>query len=229
MLAGAIPWWFVVVLALGASAAYTWGGGGRTRAPTSGSSPGRRRCPSSSSSSCPSLAGRARRVAAVCRRRARGVSRSPRCVLDRAARRAAGRLPLPCAGAWPSGKATGFGPVIPGSNPGAPAIEDSVMPTRLAAVVMAGGLGTRMRSSRRQASASDPRPPMVDWVVEAARPLGAGAAGRRRLARHRGTFDGLDVAVQERPLGHRRCRALGEAGRSATRTRCSSSPATRRS
>jgi hypothetical protein len=24
-------------------------------------------------------------------------------------------------GAWPSGKATGFGPVIPGSNPGAPA------------------------------------------------------------------------------------------------------------
>src|SRR5439155_17572321 len=25
-------------------------------------------------------------------------------------------------GAWPSGKATGFGPVIPGSNPGAPAI-----------------------------------------------------------------------------------------------------------
>ena len=23
-------------------------------------------------------------------------------------------------GAWPSGKATGFGPVIPGSNPGAP-------------------------------------------------------------------------------------------------------------
>ena len=28
----------------------------------------------------------------------------------------------PCSGAWPSGKATGFGPVIPGSNPGAPAI-----------------------------------------------------------------------------------------------------------
>ena len=29
----------------------------------------------------------------------------------------------PDTGAWPSGKATGFGPVIPGSNPGAPAIE----------------------------------------------------------------------------------------------------------
>ena len=27
----------------------------------------------------------------------------------------------PCIWAWPSGKATGFGPVIPGSNPGAPA------------------------------------------------------------------------------------------------------------
>jgi 4-diphosphocytidyl-2-C-methyl-D-erythritol kinase len=26
-------------------------------------------------------------------------------------------------GAWPSGKATGFGPVIPGSNPGAPAVD----------------------------------------------------------------------------------------------------------
>ena len=26
-------------------------------------------------------------------------------------------------GVWPSGKATGFGPVIPGSNPGAPAIS----------------------------------------------------------------------------------------------------------
>ena len=27
----------------------------------------------------------------------------------------------PTVGAWPSGKASGFGPVIPGSNPGAPA------------------------------------------------------------------------------------------------------------
>ena len=35
-------------------------------------------------------------------------------------------LRLPIDGAWPSGKATGFGPVIPGSNPGAPAI----VPTR---------------------------------------------------------------------------------------------------
>ncbi len=46
------------------------------------------------------------------------------------ARIAPGREPAParvlqrrrlCIGAWPSGKATGFGPVIPGSNPGAPA------------------------------------------------------------------------------------------------------------
>ena len=32
----------------------------------------------------------------------------------------------PTVGAWPSGKASGFGPVIPGSNPGAPAIDFSV-------------------------------------------------------------------------------------------------------
>ena len=31
-------------------------------------------------------------------------------------------------GAWPSGKATGFGPVIPGSNPGAPATGNVVRP-----------------------------------------------------------------------------------------------------
>src|SRR4029078_9929153 len=29
-------------------------------------------------------------------------------------------------GAWPSGKATGFGPVIPGSNPGAPATQSRI-------------------------------------------------------------------------------------------------------
>ena len=29
-------------------------------------------------------------------------------------------------GAWPSGKATGFGPVIPGSNPGAPATQSPI-------------------------------------------------------------------------------------------------------
>src|SRR5205807_9724772 len=64
------------------------------------------------------------------------------------------RLPLPrppvssgpCPGAWPSGKATGFGPVIPGSNPGAPAIPSPVTETSLAAVVMAAGQGARMRS-----------------------------------------------------------------------------------
>src|SRR6185369_12693595 len=70
-------------------------------------------------------------------------------------------------GAWPSGKATGFGPVIPGSNPGAPAIVQPLMPTRLAAVVMAGGLGTRMRSALPKHLHQILGRRMVDWVLEA--------------------------------------------------------------
>ena len=44
-----------------------------------------------------------------------------RVVCLRPLRRATDLSRLPGSGAWPSGKATGFGPVIPGSNPGAPA------------------------------------------------------------------------------------------------------------
>ena len=61
----------------------------------------------------------------------------------------------------------------PGSNPGAPAIPaPSVTDPRLAAVVMAGGLGTRMRSAVPKHLHALLGRRMVDWVLEAARPLG---------------------------------------------------------
>ena len=91
-------------------------------------------------------------------------------------------------GAWPSGKATGFGPVIPGSNPGAPANVPTVSESRpkLAAVVMAGGRGTRMRSATPKHLHPILGRRMVDWIVEAARPLEPDSARRRRLTRHGG-------------------------------------------
>src|SRR6478672_2015264 len=112
-------------------------------------------------------------------------------------------------GAWPSGKATGFGPVIPGSNPGAPAIVHPLMPTRLAAVVMAGGLGTRMRSALPKHLHPILGRRMVDWVLEAARPLDPSPLVVVASPDTASSFDGVDVAVQERPLG------TGDAVRSA--------------
>src|SRR5579871_2463992 len=58
-------------------------------------------------------------------------------------------------GVWPSGKAADFGSAIPGSNPGTPAPEYSLghslrgataIMRGLAALVLAAGKGTRMRS-----------------------------------------------------------------------------------
>ncbi len=114
-------------------------------------------------------------------------------------------------GAWPSGKATGFGPVIPGSNPGAPANVPTVPDSRpkLAAVVMAGGRGTRMRSAIPKHLHPLLGRRMVDWIVEAARPLGADPLVVVVSPETAGQFEGLAVAVQERPLG------TGDAVRSA--------------
>ena len=88
-------------------------------------------------------------------------------------------------GAWPSGKATGFGPVIPGSNPGAPANVPTVSVPPQA---------RSRRHGRRpwdahalgdaEAPAPDPRSPdgrLGHRGGAAARPR---AARRRRLARH---------------------------------------------
>src|SRR6478672_9344287 len=106
-------------------------------------------------------------------------------------------------GAWPSGKATGFGPVIPGSNPGAPANVPTVSQSRpkLAAVVMAGGRGTRMRSATPKHLHPILGRRMVDWIVEAARPLGAEALLVVVSPETADAFEGLSVAVQEQLLG----------------------------
>ena len=122
--------------------------------------------------------------------RRRASSRSSRSCCSSPTRTPQGR---PCdrltapslGGAWPSGKATGFGPVIPGSNPGAPAIVPHVSRRDLAAVVMAGGLGTRMRSATPKHLHPILGRRMVDWVLEAARRARRRSARRRRLARHR--------------------------------------------
>ena len=83
------------------------------------------------------------------------------------------------------------------------------MPTRLAAVVMAGGLGTRMRSAVPKHLHPLLGRRMVDWVVEAARALEADPLVVVASPETTDAFPGLEVAVQERPLG------TGDAVRSA--------------
>ena len=59
--------------------------------------------------------------------------------------------------------------------------------TPLAAVVMAGGLGTRMRSAVPKHFHEILGRRMVDWVIATGRETGAAADRRRRLARRRAT------------------------------------------
>jgi bifunctional UDP-N-acetylglucosamine pyrophosphorylase / glucosamine-1-phosphate N-acetyltransferase len=86
------------------------------------------------------------------------------------------------------------------------------MSSDLAAVVMAAGLGTRMRSATPKHLHALLGRRMVDWVVEAARPLDPQPLVVVTSADSRAAFDGYDLAVQEQPLG------TGDAVRSA-RTR----------
>ena len=74
---------------------------------------------------------------------------------------------------------------------------------RLAAVVMAGGLGTRMRSSTPKHLHPILGRRMVDWVLEAARPLGPAPLVVISSPESRDAFGDVQVAVQERPLGTR--------------------------
>ena len=104
-------------------------------------------------------------------------------------------------GAWPSGKATGFGPVIPGSNPGAPALVSDGSDARLGAVVMAAGLGTRMRSSLPKHLHPLLGRRMVDWVLAAARELRVDPLAVVVAPATADSFDGLEIAVQGEPLG----------------------------
>ena len=114
-------------------------------------------------------------------------------------------------GAWPSGKATGFGPVIPGSNPGAPAPNtDRPLPrmthgSPLACVLLAAGQGTRMRSSTPKVLHEILGRSLIDWAVAGCLesepdrmlvvvPPGAEAIRERLPA-------GVEPVTQERPLG----------------------------
>ncbi|MBA3346977.1 MAG: bifunctional UDP-N-acetylglucosamine diphosphorylase/glucosamine-1-phosphate N-acetyltransferase GlmU [Actinobacteria bacterium] len=81
--------------------------------------------------------------------------------------------------------------------------------TNLAAVVMAGGLGTRMRSAVPKHLQPLLGRRMVDWVLEAARPLAPTRLVVVASPESRAAFGDVEVAVQERALG------TGDAIRSA--------------
>ena len=78
-----------------------------------------------------------------------------------------------------------------------------------AAVVLAGGLGTRMRSATPKHFHRLLGRRMVDWVVEAARGVEADPLVVVASPDGKNAFDGLEVAVQTEPLG------TGDALRSA--------------
>jgi bifunctional UDP-N-acetylglucosamine pyrophosphorylase/glucosamine-1-phosphate N-acetyltransferase len=71
----------------------------------------------------------------------------------------------------------------------------------IAAVVMAAGLGTRMRSSTPKHLHPLLGRRIVDWVVAAAREAGAQPVVVVASPQTRDGFEGLDVAVQTEPLG----------------------------
>ena len=73
--------------------------------------------------------------------------------------------------------------------------------TKLAAVVMAGGLGRRMRSSVPKHLQPLLGRRMVDWVLEAARPLSPARLVVIASPDTREAFGEVEVAVQEKPLG----------------------------
>jgi bifunctional UDP-N-acetylglucosamine pyrophosphorylase / glucosamine-1-phosphate N-acetyltransferase len=71
----------------------------------------------------------------------------------------------------------------------------------LAAVVLAGGLGTRMRSATPKHLHPLLGRRLVDWVIEAGRALDPTQLVVVSSPDFAGEFDGVDVAVQERPRG----------------------------
>jgi bifunctional UDP-N-acetylglucosamine pyrophosphorylase / glucosamine-1-phosphate N-acetyltransferase len=71
----------------------------------------------------------------------------------------------------------------------------------LAAVVLAGGLGTRMRSETPKHIHPLLGRRLVDWVVEAARGVEPNLLVVVTGPEQAGSFDGVAVAVQEQPLG----------------------------
>jgi bifunctional UDP-N-acetylglucosamine pyrophosphorylase/glucosamine-1-phosphate N-acetyltransferase len=75
------------------------------------------------------------------------------------------------------------------------------MTDNVAALVMAAGLGTRMRSATPKHLHPLLGRRMVDWVLDAARGIGAQPIVVVASPETRDGFDGIDVAVQEKPLG----------------------------
>ena len=93
--------------------------------------------------------------------------------------------------------------------------------TPLAAIVMAGGLGTRMKSAVAKHFHPILGRRMVDWVIESGRQAGASPlvvvaspAGKDQFA-----ASGVDVAIQERAARDRRRGALGARGSRGLRRR----------
>jgi bifunctional UDP-N-acetylglucosamine pyrophosphorylase/glucosamine-1-phosphate N-acetyltransferase len=75
------------------------------------------------------------------------------------------------------------------------------MAKSLAAVVMAGGIGTRMKSATPKHLHPLLGRRMVDWVVEAARGVGVERVVVVASPSTRELYDGVDIAVQEEPRG----------------------------
>jgi bifunctional UDP-N-acetylglucosamine pyrophosphorylase / glucosamine-1-phosphate N-acetyltransferase len=71
----------------------------------------------------------------------------------------------------------------------------------LAAVVMAGGLGTRMKSATPKHLHPLLGRRMVDWVVRAAQDAGVARVVVVASPDSAGSYDGVEVAVQREPLG----------------------------
>ena len=99
--------------------------------------------------------------------------------------------------------------------------------TPIAAVVMAAGLGTRMRSAVPKHLHPLLGRRMVDWVLAAARGVGADPVVVVAAPQTSGDFEGFEVAVQEEPrgTGDAVARALGPRSRDGPST-CSCCPAT---
>src|SRR3954454_22370413 len=86
----------------------------------------------------------------------------------------------------------------------------------LAAVVMAGGLGTRMKSATPKHLHPLLGRRMVDWVVRAARDAGIERVVVVASPESAGALNGVEVAVQEQPLGTGRAvRAVAVTGKPA--------------
>jgi bifunctional UDP-N-acetylglucosamine pyrophosphorylase / glucosamine-1-phosphate N-acetyltransferase len=75
------------------------------------------------------------------------------------------------------------------------------MSARLGAVVMAAGMGTRMKSELPKHLHPLLGRRLVDWVIEAVKPLRPDPLVVVASPDHADAYDGLTVAVQERPLG----------------------------